>query len=89
MNRSDIINYLSEKYHIDRKILQDMVPDMFDFITQRVMIKGSLNIKRFGTFYLKERDEIKKAHPIHKNQIVIPARRILSFRPVRKNYLDD
>ncbi|MGL4781283.1 MAG: HU family DNA-binding protein [Bacteroidales bacterium] len=89
MNRTEIINYLSDKYHVDRAILQELVPDMFEFITHRVMSKGSLNIKRFGTFYLKERDEIKKAHPIHKHEIIIPARKILSFRPVRKNYLDD
>lgn len=89
MNRTEMINYLSEKYHIDRAVLQELVPDMFKFITSRVLTKGSFNIKHFGTFYIKEREEIKRSHPIQKHEIIIPARKILSFRPVRKNYFNE
>lgn len=87
MNKTEIITHIANKYKIERALLVEIIPEVFNFINNKVQSGESVNIKNFGTFFLKEKAQELKYHPIKKEKIVIPAKRIMVFRPTRKGFL--
>ena len=87
MNKSEIINHIAFKYKIEKEILSVVIAEIFNFINEKAIRGEPVNIKNFGTFYMKEKAEQLKYHPIKKKKIIVPAKRIMTFRPTRKGFL--
>ncbi|MGL5689764.1 MAG: HU family DNA-binding protein [Bacteroidales bacterium] len=91
MNKAEIVTHLVAKYNIERHLLNEILPEIFKFINLKVLDGDSINIRNFGTFYMKETAQSLKYHPIKKEKIVITARKVIIFRPARKGFriIDD
>lgn len=87
MNKSEIIAHISTRYNIDKQILTNIIPEIFKFINSKIVAGESVNIKNFGTFYLIERSEQIKYHPIKKSRIKVPAKKLIKFRPSRNGFI--
>lgn len=87
MNKTEIITHIANKYKIERYILAEIIPEIFSFISNKVEAGESVNIKNFGTFFLKEKAQELKYHPIKKEKIIVPAKKLMVFRPTRKGFL--
>lgn len=87
MNKTEIITHIANKYNIERYILAEIIPEIFNFISHKVEAGESVNIKNFGTFFLKEKAQELKYHPIKKEKIIVPAKKLMVFRPTRKGFL--
>ena len=81
MNKTELINSLSEETGFDRKCVRRIL-DGFMRILERTLRKGDkLQWSGFGTFKLNRRPERKGINPLTREEIHIPASWVLKFIP--------
>lgn len=54
MNKSDLIEFLAEKYSLPKKKAEDTVNHLFDMMAQYLMDGGRIEIRGFGSFVTKD-----------------------------------
>ncbi len=80
MNKKEFINLLNMKINIPKNKLEVIFDCAQDLIID-MLIKGQkLNIKGFGTFFVKEKSE-RKYFNIHLNQVrLLPPKKVIAFK---------
>ena len=80
MNKSELINSLSEETSFNKKDISCVV-DRFVNIVQRELKKGKkVTLSGFGTFSLSSRAERKGINPVTKERISLPAISVPKFK---------
>lgn len=79
--RIDIARELSATYEMSYKNAYDIVNTTFDFIREELAMGSVVELRRFGTFYFKERAERQALNIITGERVNVPRHTIIDFRP--------
>ena len=83
MTKLDVIENLYEKLNLPRKEIVKVVDSVFDIIREILQKEDKLMVSGFGDFIIRNKKARKGRNPKTGSDIVISARRILTFKPAR------
>ena len=91
MTKSDIVEKIYEKIGFSKKESAELVEMVFDIIKSTLESGEKIKIAGFGNFVVKEKADRRGRNPQTGEEIVITARKILTFKPsqVLKASLND
>ncbi|RSL31561.1 HU family DNA-binding protein [Salibacterium salarium] len=81
MNKTDLINAVSEQADISKKDASKAVDAVFDSITETLKNGDKIQLVGFGSFEVRERAARKGRNPQTGDEIEIPATKNPAFRP--------
>ncbi|SFP19612.1 HU family DNA-binding protein [Salibacterium halotolerans] len=81
MNKTDLINAVSEQADISKKDASKAVDAVFDSITETLKKGDKIQLVGFGSFEVRERAARKGRNPQTGDEIEIPATKNPAFRP--------
>jgi len=90
MTKADIIDAVYEKIGFSKKDSAEIVELVFDTIKETLEKGEKIKISGFGNFVVREKKERVGRNPQTGEEILISARRVLTFKPsqVLKNALN-
>ncbi len=80
MNKSELINSLSEKTGLSKKDSDKFLSAFIESITETLIEGEKISLVGFGTFEAKQRAARKGINPQTKAEITIPASKSPSFK---------
>ena len=80
MNKADLVAAVAEKTGISKKDSEKAVNAAFDAITAALVAGDKVQLVGFGAFETKERSARVGRNPKTKEEIQIPASRVLAFK---------
>lgn len=81
MNKTDLINQVSEKAELSKKDATKAVDAVFDAISEALQSGDKVQLVGFGNFEVRERSARKGRNPQTGEEIEIPASKIPAFKP--------
>ena len=81
MTKTDIVEKVSEKCGVTKKESIDMVESVLSIIKSTFEDGEDIEISGFGKFKVNKKHERRGRNPQTGEDIIIEARRILSFKP--------
>lgn len=81
MIKADLVNEVSRKTGIERKLVMATIESAMDVIKETMINQENVYLRGFGSFVVKER-AAKTARNISKNTTIqLPARKVPAFKP--------
>lgn len=81
MNRTELAARVAEMCGMDRKNAEQAVMAVFSTMAQSLQSGEKVQIMGFGVFEVKERAARIGRNPATKEEVEIPARRAVAFKP--------
>ncbi|TMW73606.1 HU family DNA-binding protein [Alteribacter natronophilus] len=81
MNKTELINAVSEKTELSKKDATNAVDAVFDVITDSLQKSEKVQLIGFGNFEVRERAARKGRNPQTGEEIEIPASNVPAFKP--------
>ncbi|MBP3951352.1 HU family DNA-binding protein [Bacillus suaedae] len=81
MNKTDLINAVSEQAELSKKDASKAVDAVFESITNALVEGGKVQLVGFGSFEVRERSARKGRNPQTGQEIEIPATKNPAFKP--------
>jgi integration host factor subunit alpha len=81
MTKADIVERIYEKVGFSKKESAELVEQVFDIIKKTLEDGDKIKIAGFGNFVVKEKADRRGRNPQTGEEIVITARKILTFKP--------
>jgi integration host factor subunit alpha len=81
MTKADIVERIYEKVGFSKKESAELVELVFDLIKNTLESGDKIKIAGFGNFVVKEKADRRGRNPQTGDEIVISARKILTFKP--------
>ena len=81
MNRSELINVVAERAHVDPRECEKVMRVLTETITEQVARGEKITISGFGTFEIRERAERQGINPRTREPITIAASKSIVFKP--------
>jgi len=81
MTKSDMVEKIYEKIGFSKKESAELVEMVFDIIKSTLETGEKIKIAGFGNFVVKEKADRLGRNPQTGEEIVISARKILTFKP--------
>lgn len=81
MTKADIVEQIYEKVGFSKKESADLVERVFGLIKETLENGEKIKIAGFGNFVVKEKADRRGRNPQTGDEIIISARRILTFKP--------
>lgn len=81
MTKADIVERIYEKVGFSKKESAEIVESVFDLIKSTLEQGEKIKIAGFGNFVVKEKADRRGRNPQTGEEIIISARRILTFKP--------
>ena len=81
MNKSDLINQVSEASELGKKEATKAVDAVFEAISTALQNGEKVQLVGFGNFEIRERSARKGRNPQTGDEIEIPASKIPAFKP--------
>jgi integration host factor subunit alpha len=91
MTKAEIVEQIYERVGFSKKESADLVEKVFDIIKDTLRDGEKVKISGFGNFVVREKNARKGRNPQTGEEIVLEARRVLTFKPslVLKNLLNE
>ncbi len=80
MNKAELITAVAEKAGLSKKDSEKAINAAFDTITESLVAGDKVQLVGFGAFEVKERGARVGRNPKTKEEIMIPASRVASFK---------
>lgn len=80
MNKTDLVNLVSEKADLTKKDSGIVIDAVFESVTEGLKEDGKVQLVGFGTFEVRERSARKGRNPQTGEEIDIPASKIPAFK---------
>ncbi|MFO7736536.1 MAG: HU family DNA-binding protein [bacterium] len=80
MNKSDLINKISERTELSKRNSEQFVNLMIDAIISAMMKEERIEIRGFGSFTIRHYDSYQGRNPKTGEKIKIPAKRLPFFK---------
>lgn len=80
MNKAELITAVAEKAGLSKKDSEKAINAAFDTITETLVSGDKVQLVGFGAFEVKERGARIGRNPKTKEEIMIPASRVASFK---------
>lgn len=81
MTKTDLINEIAAKASLSKAQAKAALDATLESISQAVANDDKVQLIGFGTFSVVEKPERKGRNPRTKEEIVIPARKVVKFKP--------
>jgi integration host factor subunit alpha len=81
MTKSDMVEKIYEKIGFSKKESAELVEMVFDIIKSTLETGEKIKIAGFGNFVVKDKADRRGRNPQTGEEIVISARKILTFKP--------
>ncbi len=81
MTKSDMVEKIYEKIGFSKKESAELVEMVFDIIKTTLETGEKIKIAGFGNFVVKDKADRRGRNPQTGEEIVISARKILTFKP--------
>ncbi len=79
--KRDIVNEISRRLDLPQIDTRNIVQNLFDSIVDILAEKGRLELRDFGVFIVKERAARKARNPKTNEIVMVPSRRVVTFKP--------
>ena len=80
MNKKELISGVSKKSSLTKKEAKEVLYTIFDLIKDSLIKGDEVKITGFGKFSVKLRDEKVAINPQTKEKMILPAKRVASFK---------
>lgn len=80
MTKVELVNKIAEKADVTKKDAEKALNAVVDSITDALAAGEKITLVGFGTFEVKERKAKEGINPSSKQKIVIPARKVPTFK---------
>lgn len=80
MTKVELVNKIAEKADVTKKDAEKALNAVVDSITDALAAGEKITLVGFGTFEVKERKAKEGINPSNKKKIVIPARKVPTFK---------
>ena len=80
MTHIEVIDYLSEHLETSKAEMRRLMEQSTSVITQILDREYAITLPRLGTFNTKKRQKRRGFHPRRKQFMMLPQRRVVSFR---------
>ena len=80
MNKAELVAAVAEKTALSKKDSEKAVNAAFEAITEALVAGEKVQLVGFGGFEVKERAERVCRNPRTKEEVVVPATRVASFK---------
>lgn len=81
MNKGELVVAMAQKSGLTKADAKKALEAFTDAIGEALKKGDKVNLIGFGTFSVYERQERTGINPATKNKIVIPARKVVKFKP--------
>ena len=81
MTKAEIVEQISEKLGMTKKDIARVVDLFFEIVKQGMKKDEHIELRGFGTFEVKTREEREARNPKTGESVVVPKRRVPYFRP--------
>ncbi|MDT3426826.1 DNA-binding protein HU-beta [Paenibacillus forsythiae] len=81
MNKSDLINQVTEATELPKKDVTKAVDAVFEAITEALQSGDKVQLVGFGNFEVRERSARKGRNPQTGEEIEIPSSKVPAFKP--------
>ena len=91
ITRDDIAEFINSEFGLTKKDCNDLVNDIIEEVIDGLNKNEFVKIHNFGTFKLKKKKPRIGRNPKTKEEVMIPARNVISFIPSKNiiNKLND
>ena len=84
LTRDDISEYIYKEFGLSKKDCNNIVNELIEEIITGLINNGYFKLHNFGTFKLREKKERIGRNPKTKEEVMISARKVISFIPSKK-----
>jgi integration host factor subunit beta len=81
MTKKDMAKAIADKTGIPQAQVAVIVQRVFDGITETLLSEGSIELRNFGVFEVKQRKPRRARNPRTGEHVHVPARRVVTFKP--------
>ena len=81
MNKTDLINEIAAKANQNKVQAKAALDAMLESMSQALANEDRIQLIGFGTFQVNEMKERMGVNPRTKEKLVIPARKVVKFKP--------
>ena len=81
MTKAEIVEEISEKMGLTKKDIARVIDLFFDIVKQGLRKEEHIELRGFGTFEVKTREEREARNPKTGESVTVPKRRVPYFRP--------
>lgn len=81
MTKKDIVRTIAEQLDIPQLRAGELVQRTFDAIVETLVREQRVELRNFGIFQIKRRDERTARNPRTGEQVVVPAKSVVTFKP--------
>ena len=91
MTKAEIVEQIYERVGFSKKEAAELVEKVFEIMKETLAEGEKVKISGFGNFVVREKNERKGRNPQTGQEILLDARRVLTFKPslVLKNVLNE
>lgn len=81
MTKADLVERVYEQVGFSKKEAAQVVESVFETMKQTLETGDKIKISGFGSFLVREKEARRGRNPQTSESLVIPARRVLVFKP--------
>lgn len=81
MNKTELVNAAAKQANLTQDQAKAAVNATLDSIADAIKSEDKVTLLGFGTFSVSERAERKGINPATKQEITIPAKKVVKFKP--------
>ena len=91
LTKKDLVNSIYMQIGYSKKVSETLLEEFFVILLNNLIQKKIVKISKFGTFYLKEKKQRIGRNPKTKEETIISARNVISFKPSKefKKFVND
>ena len=84
ITKLDIIEYLSDKYHLSKQDTKNVVENFLEEIRSSLESGHDVKLSGFGIFVLRDKSSRPGRNPKTGDVVPVSARRVVTFKPGQK-----
>ena len=81
LTKKEIINSIYMQLGYSKKLIENLLEDLFEIILYSLKEKGKVKISNFGTFILRHKKSRIGRNPKTKKETIISERNVILFKP--------
>ena len=91
LTKKEIINSIYMQLGYSKRLIENLLEDIFEILLQSLKEKGKVKISNFGTFILRHKKSRIGRNPKTKKEAVISERKVILFKPSKylKNIINE
>ena len=81
MTKKEMVRQIASELNVDQVLTRKIVQLTLDKILHTLTKAGRIELRDFGVFEVKQRAPRKARNPKTNQEVVVPARKVISFQP--------